>query len=157
MSQRLHASIIALVETVADSVAGYEHIASHTHGFGWYSYCEMHALERQRLAVTLRRAIEAHGGHADSQGTILGSAHRLFLDLKSALLDSEQSVVEELLRGERFLADQIRKAHRDAGALPTDIEEILVTLYRNVQSSLGELAALRKRIERGPQPTPSQL
>jgi hypothetical protein len=34
MSQRLHTSIVGLVETVMDSVAGYEHIASHTHGFG---------------------------------------------------------------------------------------------------------------------------
>jgi len=142
------------VETVMDSVAGYEHIASHTHGFGWYSYCEMHALERQRLATALRRAIEAHGGHAELHGTLLGSAHRLFLDLKAALLNGEQSAVDELLRGERFLADHIRKAHRDAGTLPPDIEDIIATLYRNVQSSIGELAALRKRIERGQHPSP---
>ncbi len=74
MSQRLHAAIQALVETVMDSVAGYEHIASHTYGFGWYNYCEMHALERQRLAIALRRAVEAYGGHTEQHGMLLGTA-----------------------------------------------------------------------------------
>jgi uncharacterized protein (TIGR02284 family) len=116
----------------------------------------MHALERQRLATALRRAIEAHGGHAELHGTLLGTAHRLFLDLKSALLNGEQAAVDELLRGEKFLADQIRKAHRDAGEQPADIEDVLATLYRNVHSSIGELAALRKRIEQGQHPSPSR-
>ncbi|KQX19395.1 DUF2383 domain-containing protein [Sphingomonas sp. Root720] len=131
---------MSVAETIADSVAGYTHVGERAHGFGLYAYCEHQAIERGKHARALDRLIREHGWHGDAGGTLLGSAHRLFIDLKLAISHGEEAVLRELHRGEAFLLDKIEAAL--AGArLDRALAEALRRIAQAVREAVAELAS----------------
>lgn len=137
-----------LLETLADSVAGFDHIGAHSHYFDFYAFCEHHADERGHLLRRLRHALEAQGIHPETQGTILGSAHRLFIDLRTALTSGNLAIIEELVRGETFLATRTDAMLDDEG-LPPKIYDVGREVRANVSRSLLDLQAMQDHARLG--------
>ncbi|MCX7357497.1 MAG: PA2169 family four-helix-bundle protein [Alphaproteobacteria bacterium] len=69
--------------------------------------------EREKLLTEIRSLIiSLHGADRDN-GTFLGAAHKAFLNVRSLFDRDERAALGEVLRGERYLCDEIRKAMRD--------------------------------------------
>ncbi len=137
-----------LLETLADSLAGFDHVAEHAHRFDFYSYCEHYAVQRAKLKSELGRGLKQHGSKLSAHGTILGSAHRLYLDIKGALDSGVITVLNELMRGETFLASRTDAVLEQDG-LPDDIYEIVRLIRTNASQSLQDLTAMHSHASKG--------
>lgn len=137
-----------LLETLADSLAGFDHVAEHAHRFDFYTYCEHYAVQRSQLARNFRGAMKQHGRKLFVQGTVLGSAHRLYLDIKGALDSGVIPVLDELIRGETFLASRT-DAMLEHNGLPDDIDEIVRLIRTNISESLLDLKAMHSHASKG--------
>lgn len=137
-----------LLETLADSVAGFEHVAGHVHQYGFYAFCERRAGDRARLLAALRQKAHALKGRSAPHGTLLGSAHRLLLDLRTALGMNEKAVIEELVRGEAFLIHHIDQ-YLEAGHCPSeDVWDLVCAIRADVARTLFELEGLLHPVPR---------
>lgn len=139
--------ILSVAETIADSIAGYAHVGERVHAFGLYAYCEHQAVERGKHARSLERLIQERGWHCDARGTLLGSAHRLFIDLKLAIAHGEEAVLRELHRGESFLLDKIETTLARA-RLDPGLADALRTIAQAVREAVAELASRLRRATR---------
>lgn len=137
-----------LLETLTDSMAGYDHVGEHAHRFGFYAFCEHHATERAQLLHSYRRLMERRAGQAERHGSILGTAHRLFLDFRAALSSGDLAVIEELIRGESFLASRIDRL-LEQDDTPQDIASLGRKLRAHVSQSLLDLQAMQDHARQG--------
>ncbi|ARR54262.1 hypothetical protein HY78_12910 [Rhizorhabdus wittichii DC-6] len=137
-----------LLETLADSLTGFDHVAEQAHRFDFYSYCEHYAVQRGQLARTFKGVMKQRGSKLPIHGTVLGSAHRLYLDIRGALDSGVVAVLEELLRGETFLASRADATLEHEG-LPDDIYEIVRLIRANTSQSLLDLKAMLSHASKG--------
>ena len=137
-----------LLEILADSLAGFDHVAEHAHRFDFYSYCEHYAVQRAQLAGDFGRILKQHGSTLAIHGTALGSAHRLLLDMRGALDSGVMAVLDELLRGETFLASRI-DAMLEHDDLPDDVYDIVRLIHANTSQSLLDLKAMHDHAGKG--------
>ena len=69
--------------------------------------------ERDRLLREIRGRIEDLRGAAPHEGSMLGAAHKAFLDVRAIFDRDEKAALAEVQRGEKYLRDEIRKAIRN--------------------------------------------
>lgn len=137
-----------LLETLADSLTGFGHVAEHAHRFDFYSYCEHYAGPRARLARELDALMKLHGSKLPIHGTVLGTAHRLFLDIRGALDSGVATMLDELIRGETFLASRTDAMLEQEG-LPEPIYDVVRRIRANLSKSLLDLKAMRRQAGQG--------
>lgn len=113
-----------LLETTTDSADGYRAAAEETDNSAYRALFERRAAERQGVADTLRAWVLALGGQPDSEGSILAKAHRAFLDIKSALLRTDEAVVGSVESGEDHLKSRFEKALADDRISATTRENV---------------------------------
>lgn len=138
MSDSRHLAL-SVIEMLADSAAGYAHVGEHAHGFKLYAFCEHQAMMRDKAAKSLAAHMHIRGWQTNAHGTLLGSAHRLFIDLRVALGYSHDAVIRELHRGETFLWNKIDNALSE-GRFDRLLSEDLQRLSQEVGEAVHELA-----------------
>ena len=133
-----HSAAGHLLEAIADSLDGFEQVLADPHHAACQAMCIQRMTERKALLGALCEALRSHGLQTVPQATINGTANRLFMHLRSAVLGSDAAVIEEILSGEQFLA---AKAWRFAGLwrLPRQLKELALELEDNVARSIAEL------------------
>lgn len=142
------AKALNLLETLADSMAGYDHVGEHAHRFGFYVFCERHVAERAELLRAYQRLLRVAGGQPDKRRSLLGTAHRLFLDFRVALSSGDLAIIEELIRGETFLATRIDTLLEEQD-MPPEIARLHRQLRIHVGQSLLDLHAMRIHARQG--------
>lgn len=130
-----------LLETLDDSLTGFDHVAENSHRFDFYSYCEHYAIERRELTRDLRYGMRKLGHSVPAHGTILGSAHRLYLDLRGTFDSGIVTALEELIRGETYLAARADAVLEHDG-LPPRIYETVRLIRANISRSLLDLTGM---------------
>jgi hypothetical protein len=135
-----HSAAGHLLEAIADSLDGFEQVLADPHHAACQAMCIQRISERKALLGAMREALRSHGLTTVPQATIVGSANRLFMHLRSKLPGSDAAVIEEILNGEQFLAT---KSWRFAGLwrLPRQLKELALELEDNVARSISELHA----------------
>jgi len=142
----------SVIETLADSAAGYAHVGEHTREFKLYAFCEHQAALRDKAAKSFTVHMYARGWQTEAHGTLLGSAHRLFIDLRVALGHSHDAVIRELHRGETFLRTKADTALSE-GRFDRSLSDDLQRLSREVGEAVHELARhFQHRTNDGHQP-----
>jgi uncharacterized protein (TIGR02284 family) len=91
---------------VVDSADGYEAAAKAAGSGALKSILDERAKMRRRFAGELRNELKRHGAAPDDDGSLLATAHRAFMDIKAAVGDSRERVLEEVERGEQHLVAQ---------------------------------------------------
>ena len=103
-----HKNVIALLtellQIALDAEQGFIHAARDTKGDrGLSALFEEYAGRRAVMAAQLRACIEAHGGSASIHGTLVGKAHRAFMDAVAAVVNGGSvRMLVECERGEAF-------------------------------------------------------
>lgn len=137
-----------LLEILADSLTGFDHIAENSHRFDFYSYCEHYAIKRRELAGDLRYGMRKLGHNIPLHGTILGSAHRLYLDMRGAFDSGIVTALDELIRGETYLASRADAVLEHEG-VPLPIYENVRLIRANVSQSLLDLTGMHNHAGTG--------
>ena len=91
-----------LLEKNYDAEKGYKKAAENTKHTGLKTYFNRKAIERKTFGHDLKSEIRAFGQEVDKGGSLTGSAHRTWMDVKAMFsADNEESMLEEAIRGEK--------------------------------------------------------
>jgi uncharacterized protein (TIGR02284 family) len=143
-----NATLNTLIATLYDSIEGYEKSAGDARNPALSAKFTARAEERRRAVTTLQEAVRAAGGEPDDDGSLAGSVHRMFVNLKTAVTgNDDQAIVNEVERGEDYL-----KAKFEA-ALQTDLNPTartaVQTAWESVRAGHDEMSQLKHSMQQG--------
>lgn len=105
----------SLVKTLNDSIQGYQESAKDIGNQRYQSMFQDRAMERQKVVTKLQAEVGRLGGDPSDGGSLLGSAHHIFLNMKSAITGKDdQAILAEVQRGEEYLREKFDTALADS-------------------------------------------
>jgi len=132
-----------LIETCRDGQEGFRAASEDTKNEALKRLFSELSIERGRFGTELQRIVATVGEEAETSGSISGSLHRGWIDLKSALSSgSEHSVLAECERGEDSAVAEYREA-LEHDELPQAVREVVNRQYLGVKESHDRIRDLR--------------
>ena len=132
-----------LIETCKDGEQGFMTCAEDIKSFSTKEMFMVAAQRCREAAQELQREVQLLGGKAETSGSFSGSAHRRWLDVKSAITGkSEASVLAECERGEDVAKESYQRALEKE--LPPNIRSMVERQYRGVLENHDRVRALEK-------------
>jgi uncharacterized protein (TIGR02284 family) len=139
-------TVNSLIETTIDSVDGYREAAKETQNATLRTMFERRASERQASVASLQAFVVSQGGKPEDDGTVLASAHRVFVDLRSAISKGDEAVVKEVERGEDHIKHKYQDALKDVELSPT-ARDAIDKAYASVKQGHDEMSRLKHGFE----------
>ena len=134
----------SLIETALDSAEGYEKAAELARNPRFKSLFQESAQARMRLTQELKDEVRSFGGQPPDDGSVLGQAHRVFVELRDKIAgQSDRAVIEEVERGESFIRDRFQKASQD-DALPALARQLIERAYNTISAGYEEVSAMKE-------------
>lgn len=131
-----------LIETLKDGEQGFRTAAEHADDTALKSLFTQYSEQRTKLATELKARVRELGGDTEKSGSVSGSLHRGWIDLKSAVASNEpHAVLAECERGE----DAAVKAYREAvdEMIDGSSRELIRRQYAIVQATHDKVKQLR--------------
>ncbi|WP_445143445.1 PA2169 family four-helix-bundle protein [Dyella sp. Tek66A03] len=135
-----------LIESTLDSSEGYREAADQTKDVMIAELFKRWSVERRRVVAELRNAVRELGGEPEDDGTVLASAHRVFLDLRAHMDKTDKAVVDEVGRGEDHLKSKYEEALRDERLGPHALS-VARKAFVSVTTGQDEIRELQKAYE----------
>ena len=136
-----------LINTLVDSVTGYEDAATNIEGERFRTMFRESASERSRVVEDLRSEVRRLGGNPEDDGSFLGKTHQRFLDLKAAITGrDEKSIINEVERGEDYLKEKFETA-LNGDTLSSESRSVVERAYQSVRSGHDRVSALKHGME----------
>ena len=137
----------SLIATTIDSVDGYRSSAEAIDNPRFGDLFTERASERSSVAEQLRAEVRRLGGNPEDDGTILAAGHRVFLNLKSAVVaQDDKAIINEVERGEDHIKAKFDEALKDDSLAPTT-RSLVQTAYGSVRAGHDEMSALKHSME----------
>jgi uncharacterized protein (TIGR02284 family) len=121
------------------------------------------AAEREGCVVRLKKEVRSLGGTPEDRGTVVGSAHRLYTEVKLALApEDRRAVIDEIKRSEERVREKFQELMHQDKALPPAVRETIEQHFEQMRRSCSrvsqleldcEPAAAEIRRPSGPQPS----
>jgi uncharacterized protein (TIGR02284 family) len=132
----------SLIATTLDSVEGYRESAKDAEDPQLKSQFGERATERTQVVAMLRDQVRSLGGTPEDDGTVLGGAHRMFVNLKSMIASrDDKAVLEEVQRGETHLMNKFEEARTDSSVSP-DTLRVIEQAHGQIASGRGQMQNL---------------
>jgi uncharacterized protein (TIGR02284 family) len=136
-----------LIGTLLDSVDGYQKSAQDIDNPELSRRFLDRANERQKAVAGLQAAVARLGGNPEDDSTLLGSAHRVFVDLKAAVTGrDDQAIVNEVERGEDYLKGKFQAALKNVDLAP-DARAAIEQAWQSVQAGHDEMSQLKHQMQ----------
>jgi len=136
----------SLIETTIDSVDGYREAAKEAQNQTLRTLFERRASERKASVAALQAYVVSKGGKPEDDGTVLASAHRVFVDLRAALSKGDEAVVKEVERGEDHIKHKYENAVNDVELTPS-ARDVIDKAYASVKQGHDEMSRLKHGFE----------
>jgi uncharacterized protein (TIGR02284 family) len=142
MSDRTERAVLNhLIETCKDAERGFRHVAEHAADPMLKSLFLDIASQRARFAADLLPHAQRLGGASAHDGTAIGTLHRTWIDLRSAISRGDPvAAIQEAERGEHFSRDVYRDALESM--LPPTARELVETQYAELHRTAERLREL---------------
>lgn len=134
-----------LIETTIDSADGYAKAAEDAKNPRVAELFRRWATDRSQVVTTLRQSVRQEGGKPEDDGTVLGSAHRMFVGLRASMSKDDKAVIEEVERGEDHIKSKYEDALKDE-KLSTGAREVIQRCYTSVRAGHDEMSAIKHSI-----------
>ena len=132
-----------LIATLLDSVDGYRKSAHDIETPELAAKFSARATEREAAAARLQAVVTASGGNPEDDGSVAGSAHRVFLNLKEAVMGrDDKAIVAEIERGEDYLKGKFETARNDVDLSPA-ARSAVDEAWTSVKQGHDEMSALK--------------
>jgi uncharacterized protein (TIGR02284 family) len=132
-----------LIATLLDSVDGYRKSADDVKNPMLAERFRARGEERQAAVADLQAAVVAAGGKPEDDSTVLGGAHRAFLNLKEAVLGTDdKAILNEVERGEDYLKNKFETALEDVDLSPS-ARAAATQAWQSVRAGHDEMSALK--------------
>lgn len=136
-----------LLTLTLDSIAGYREAAAETGNRALQRCFLRRATDRQNVADRLAETIEALGGTPVVDGSRLGAAHRVFLNLRELLSAGDSGAMHEVARGESFLRSRYERALK-SGLLSARGHDAVEVAYGSVWSGVRAVQGMGAPVPR---------
>jgi uncharacterized protein (TIGR02284 family) len=101
------------------------------------------ASERQQSVIRLKEEVRSLGGTPEDRGTVVGSAHRLYTEVKLALApEDRRAVIDEIKRSEQRVREKFQELLHQDTALPPAIREIVEQHFEQMRRSCSRVNQL---------------
>jgi uncharacterized protein (TIGR02284 family) len=141
-TENISSSLNDLLEKTYDAEKGFKKAAENVDNPRLRSYFKQKADERYSFGHDLKAEIKSFGEDVDKGGSATGAVHRTWMDVKSLFsADSEESMLEEAIRGEKSAISEYEEVINDA-AIPETTRSLLVSQKNQIQSGLSKIKSL---------------
>ncbi|SFD14954.1 ferritin-like domain-containing protein [Algibacter pectinivorans] len=131
-----------LLEKTYDAEKGFKKAAENVDNTALKSYFKQKAQERYDFGHELKSEIKTFNQDIDKDGSITGSAHRAWMDVKSWFsLDNEESMLEEAIRGEKSAVNEYNNVIKET-SLPLSTKSILESQKNKIEHGLSRIKTL---------------
>jgi len=138
----------SLIETCKDGQEGFRSASEDVSNPALKSLFSELSIERGRFCSELQRLVGTLGEDAESKGSVSGSLHRGWIDLKASLSSGdEHAVLSECERGEDSAVAEYRDA-LDHDELPESVRDVIRRQYLAVQEAHDRIRDLRDAYKR---------
>ncbi len=135
-----------LIKTTLDSMKGYEDAAKDAESSQYATMFADFARDRSQVATSLQAQVRTLGGDPEMDSSLLGAAHRSFMDLKQALTGKDdKAIILEVERGEDHIKAKYEAAMKAADLAPATSAAILEG-YTSVRTGHDKMSALKHSI-----------
>lgn len=131
-----------LIETCKDGQEGFTTAAEGIERSDLKTLFYEFAQQRSQFAGELQTLVQSLGGDPENSGSIAGTLHRGWINIKSAVTGKDEaSILNECERGE----DSAKNAYKSAleNMLPAHVLETVQTQYTSIQTAHDRIKALR--------------
>ena len=136
-----------LIHTVIDSIKGFENSAEDSPDGRFASFFRDMARERREVATKLQAQSRALGGTPTEQGSVAGTLHRRWEDLRSALTgNNDKAVIQEVERGEDYLKEEFERAMNDSN-VSEETRAVIRGCYDSVRRGHDTARDLKRQFE----------
>tara|TARA_Y100000815_G_C12973701_1_gene361437 strand:+ start:124 stop:570 length:447 start_codon:yes stop_codon:yes gene_type:complete len=141
-SDKMGEKLNELLEKNYDAEAGYKNAAEKVQNSALKNYLLSRAQDRYDFGHELKAELKTFGQEPEKGTSLAGDAHRLWMDLKTALSsDKDEAVLEEAIRGERAAVDEYDEILQEE-SLPSSTKSIITAQRNSVKAALNEAKAL---------------
>ncbi len=131
-----------LLEKTYDAEKGFKKAAENVDHSGLKNYFNQKAQQRYDFGHELKDEIKAFGQDVDKGGSITGSAHRTWMDVKALFSsDNEEAMLEEAIRGEEASVEEYNDVLSET-TLPTSTQTILMQQKNKIMDGLSSIKRL---------------
>ncbi|WP_412561264.1 ferritin-like domain-containing protein [Winogradskyella sp. MIT101101] len=132
----------ALLEKTYDAEKGFKKAAENVDNPSLKAYFENKAQERYNFGHELKKEIRSFNQDVDKGGSLTGTVHRAWMDLKSLFSsDDEESMLEEAIRGEKAAVNEYEEILKET-SLPLSTKSILQSQKNIINEGLTKINAL---------------
>lgn len=132
-----------LIATTLDSVEGYRASAKQVDDSQLTDFFNKRATERAEIVGQLQSQQKALGGEVRDEGSLLGSAHRQFLDLKEKVASSDrEAVVNEIETGENYLVEKYETVLKDDD-MTGQTRDIVQNAYGQIKTGCEQVKMIK--------------
>ena len=125
-----------------DSSEGFTSAAEHVGDDRIASYFRQCAHDRTRFASELATFVEASGGDAPTSGTVRGTLHRWWLDLRGSVQGGDlKAMLSEAERGEDAIKAKYEHVLKDTAG--SAMNDVLTRQYASVKQTHDRVRDLR--------------
>lgn len=144
-SSKIISDLKGLVTIVNDGKEGYESVAETTDSVELKAIFLKYAAERKAYELELKAHLTTHGGESDnSEGGILGTLHRAWIDVKEALSSKEDTAILGAVEtGEKAALEKYDGLLKDPST-HADHLELLNRQRDGIQNALTEITSLKQ-------------
>ncbi|WP_299313921.1 PA2169 family four-helix-bundle protein [uncultured Aquimarina sp.] len=141
-SEKVGNKLNDLLEKTYDAEKGFKKAAENTKHSGLKNYFTQKSQERYDFGHKLKTEIKSVGQEIDKGGSITGSAHRAWMDIKSFLSsDNEESMLEEAIRGEKSALEEYNDVLSES-TLPPTTQTVLTQQKNKILQGLSSIKRL---------------
>ncbi|WP_299670264.1 PA2169 family four-helix-bundle protein [uncultured Polaribacter sp.] len=134
----------ALLEKTYDAEKGFKKAAENIENESLKNYFSKKAEERHAFGEELKKEIRAFHQDVDKGGSVSGTAHRAWMDIKSLFsLDDEESMLEEAVRGEKASVKEYKAVINETN-LPPSTKNILESQKNRIENGLYNTKSLEE-------------
>jgi uncharacterized protein (TIGR02284 family) len=136
----------SLIETTLDSADGYRQAAENAGNSQYKILFQQWSVERRQVVSDLQGQVRNLGGNPEDDGSVLAAAHRTFLELKDSVTKDDESVVNEVERGEDFIKAKYEAALKDDELSPVARDSVS-RAYKSVRSGHDQARNLKRSLQ----------
>ena len=141
-SEKMGQKLNELLEKNYDAEAGYKNAAEKVKNASLKNYLLSRAQDRYDFGHELKSELKHFGQEPDKGTSVAGDAHRLWMDLKTALSsDKDEAVLEEAIRGEKAALEEYNEI-LEGDDLPEGTKTLVANQRNSVKIALTEAKAL---------------
>jgi len=131
-----------LLEKNYDAAKGYKTASENVKNPQLKSFFNSRSTQRAQFAHELSSEIENMNGEPTESGSVAGSLHRAWMDMKSSFSgDESEAILEECIRGEKASVENYREVMKD-NDIPASTKNRLSEQVQKVETMLNEVKTL---------------